>query len=114
MAGKQNGLQDDCSSRFYDMIWVLCYLQTSQRRPPGYIVENVPVVSSSRSKTLENMHKNHTILGVPILIDAAAVGSRAHRPHLWWNNMAPAELLQSELGCIKWPDTYFSDILDPY
>jgi DNA (cytosine-5)-methyltransferase 1 len=30
MVGKQNGLQDDRSSRFYDMIRVLRYLQTSQ------------------------------------------------------------------------------------
>jgi hypothetical protein len=33
---------------------------------------NVPVVSSSRSRTLESMHKIHGILGVPVLIDAAA------------------------------------------
>jgi hypothetical protein len=113
MVGKQNGLQDDRSSRFYDMIWVLRYLQTSQRRPPGYIVENVLVMSSSRSRTLESMHKIHTILGVLVLIDTAAVGSRAHRPHLWWTNMAPAELLQSAVGRIKRPDAYVSDILDP-
>jgi site-specific DNA-cytosine methylase len=75
MAGKQNGLQDGRSSRFHDMIRVMWYLQTSQRRPPSYIVENVPVVSSSRSRTLESMHKIHNILGVPVLIDAAAVGS---------------------------------------
>jgi hypothetical protein len=33
------------------------------------------------------MHRIHNILGVPVLIDvlidAAAVGSRAHRPRLW-------------------------------
>jgi site-specific DNA-cytosine methylase len=75
MAGNQNGLQDGRSSRFYDMVRVIRYLQTSQRRLPGYIVENVPVVSSSRSRTLESMHKIHGILGVPGLIDAAAVGS---------------------------------------
>jgi hypothetical protein len=75
MAGNQNGLQDGRSSRFYDMVCVIRYLQTSQRRPPSYIVENVPVVSSSRSRTLESMHKIHGILGVPVLIDAAAVGS---------------------------------------
>jgi site-specific DNA-cytosine methylase len=75
MAGNQNGLQDGRSSRFYDMVRIICYLQTSQRRPPGYIVENVPVVSSSRSRTLESMHKIHGILGVPVLIDTAAVGS---------------------------------------
>jgi site-specific DNA-cytosine methylase len=82
MAGKQNGLQDGRSSRFHDMIWVMRYVQTSQRRPPNYIVENVPVVSSSRSRTLESMHRIHNILGVPVLIDAAAVGSRAHRLRL--------------------------------
>jgi hypothetical protein len=96
------------------MIWVMRYLQTSQRRPPSYIVENVPVVSSSRSKTLENMHKIHNILGMPVLIDAAAVGSRAHRPQLWWTNLAPTELLQSAVGRIKRPDVYVSDILDPH
>jgi site-specific DNA-cytosine methylase len=56
MAGKQNGLQDSRSFRFYDMIRVVRYIQTSQRRPPGYIVENVPVVSYSRSRALESMH----------------------------------------------------------
>jgi site-specific DNA-cytosine methylase len=34
MAGKQNGLQNGRSSRFHDMIRVMCYLQTSQRQPP--------------------------------------------------------------------------------
>jgi hypothetical protein len=90
------------------------YLQTSQRRPPGYIVENVPVVNSSQSRTLENMHRIHNILGVPVLIDAAAVGSRAHHPRLWWTNLAPAELLQLAVSRIKRPDVYVSDILNPH
>jgi hypothetical protein len=90
------------------------YLQTSQRRPPDYIVENVPVVSSSRSRTLESMHRIHNILGVPVLIDAAAVGSRAHHPRLWWTNLTLAELLQSAVGRIKRSDVYVSDILDPH
>jgi hypothetical protein len=113
MAGQQNGLQDDRSSRLYDMIRILCYLQTSQRQPPGYIVENVPVVSSSSSRTLASMHKIHTSLGVPVFIDAAAVGSRAHHPRLRWTNMALVELLQSVVGRIQRPDAYVSDILDP-
>jgi hypothetical protein len=107
-------LQDGCTSRFHDMIRVMRYLQTSQRRPSGYIVENVPVVSSSRSRTLESMHRIHNNLGVPVLIDAVAVGSRAHRPLLWWTNLTPAELLQSAVGRIKRPDVYASDILDPH
>jgi hypothetical protein len=114
MAGKQNGLQDGQSSRFHDMIQVMRYLQTSQRRPPGYIVENVLVVSSSQSRTLESMHRVHNILGVPMLIDAATVGSRAHCPRLWWTNLAPTELLQSAVDRIKRSDIYVSDILDPH
>jgi hypothetical protein len=91
------------------MIRVMHYLKTSQRRPPSYIVENVPVVSSSRSRTLESMYRIHNILGVPVLIDATAVGSR-----LWWTNLALAELLQSAVGRIKRPKVYVSDILDPH
>lgn len=75
MAENQNGLQDGRSSQFYDMVCVICYFQTSQRRPISYIVENVPVVSSSRSRTLESMHKIYGILGVRMLIDAMAVDS---------------------------------------
>jgi hypothetical protein len=96
------------------MVRVIYYLQSSQRRPPGYIVENVPVVSSSRSRTLESMHKIHGILGVPELIDAAAMGSQAHRPRFWWTNLALAELLQSAIGRTRRPDVYVSDILDPH
>jgi hypothetical protein len=114
MAGNQNGLQDGLSSRFYDMVRVIRYLQTSQRRPPGDIVENVPVVNSSQSRTLESMHKIHGILGVPVLIDAVAVGSQAHRPRFWWTNLAPAELLQSSIGRIRRLDVYVSEILDPH
>jgi hypothetical protein len=51
---------------------------------------------------------------VPVLIDAAVVGSRVHRPRLWWTNLAPAELLQSAVDRIKRPDVYVSDILDPH
>jgi hypothetical protein len=60
------------------------------------------------------MHRIHNILGVHVLINAAAVGSRAHRPWLWWTNLPPTELLQSAVGRIKRPDVYVSDILDPH
>ena len=64
---------------------------------------------------LENMHKIHGILGVLVLIDAAAaVGSRAHHPHFWWTNLAPAELSQSAIGRTRQPDVYVNNILDPY
>jgi hypothetical protein len=72
--------------------------------PQVTLWKNVPVVSSSRSRTLESMHKIHGILGVPVLIDVAAVGSRAHRLRFWWTNLAPAELLQSAIGRTRRPD----------
>jgi site-specific DNA-cytosine methylase len=83
MAGHQNGLHDARSARFWDMIRVLRHIQTAQVRSLGYIVENVPVASSSRARTLESVHRIHSILGTHVLLDAAAVGSRAHRPRLW-------------------------------
>ena len=83
MAGNQNELKDIRTSRFHDMIRVLRVLQTSQKQSPGYIVENVPVVSSLRSKTLEGMHQIHKTLELSILLDAVVVGSRVHRPRLW-------------------------------
>ena len=55
------------------------------------------------------MHKIHSILGVPVLIDAAVVGSRAHRPCFWRTNLALAELLQSAIGRTTRPDVYVSD-----
>jgi hypothetical protein len=58
------------------------------------------------------MHKIHGILGVPVLIDVAAVGSRAHRPRFWWTNLAPAELLQSAIDHTRRPNVYVSNILD--
>jgi hypothetical protein len=60
------------------------------------------------------MHKIHGILGLPVLIDAAAVGSQAHRPCFWWTNLASTELLQSAVGRTRRPDVYVSDILDPH
>jgi hypothetical protein len=60
------------------------------------------------------MHKIHGILGVPVLIDAAAVGSRVHHPRFWWTNLAPAKLLQSAIGRIRRPDVCISEIFDPY
>jgi hypothetical protein len=60
------------------------------------------------------MYKIHGILDVPVLIDAAAVGSRAHRPRFWWTNLAPAELLQSAIARTRRPNVYVSDILDPH
>ena len=80
----------------------------------GYIVENVPNVSSSRSRMLESMHKIHSILGVPVLIDAAAMGSQAHHLCFWWTNLVPVELLQSTISHTRWPDFYVSNILDPH
>ncbi len=29
-----------------------------------------------------------------VLLDAARVGSRAHRPRLWWTNLLPKEVLK--------------------
>jgi len=57
------------------MVHVIRSIQTSQPHPLGYIIENMPVVSTSHIRTLESIHRIHGIFGIPILLDAATMDS---------------------------------------
>jgi len=52
------------------------------------------------------------VLGIPKLLDAAAVGSRAYRPQLWWTNLVLPEMLHATIHCVQWLDVCVRDILD--
>jgi hypothetical protein len=39
-------------------------------------------------------HEIRSWIGLAILLDAARVGLRAHRPRLWWTNLLPKEVLK--------------------
>ncbi|KAL3688001.1 hypothetical protein R1sor_014310 [Riccia sorocarpa] len=40
-----------------------------------------------------SVHQIRSWIGTAVLLDAARVGSRAHRPCLWWTNLLPREVL---------------------
>ncbi len=47
------------------------------------------------------------------MLDAASVGSRAHRPRLWWTNLALPEVLKATYSRVVRPEGLIvDDILD--
>jgi site-specific DNA-cytosine methylase len=55
--GRGEGLRDLRSRMFWEMLWVLCHLQTHQARVPTYILENVPLLGDTRSHVMANVHQ---------------------------------------------------------
>jgi hypothetical protein len=88
------GLRDPRSCMFWEMLRVLCHLQTHQARVPTYILENVPLLGDTRSHVMANVHQIRSWIGPTVLLDAARVGSRAHLPRLWWTNLLPKGVLR--------------------
>jgi hypothetical protein len=73
---------------------MLRHLQTHQVRGPVYILDNVPLLGDIMSHVMVTVHEIWSWIGPAILLDAARVGSRVHRPRLWWTNLLPREVLK--------------------
>jgi hypothetical protein len=93
-AGRGEGLCDPQSRVFWEMLRVLRHLQTHQARVLTYILENVPLLGDIRFHVMASVHKIWSWIGPTVLLDAARVGSHAHRPQLWWTNLLPKEVLR--------------------
>ncbi len=79
---------------FWEMLWVLHHLQKHQARAPTYILENVPLLGDIRFHVIASVHEIRSWIRPAVLLDAARVGSRAHRPQLWWTNLLPRKVLR--------------------
>ncbi len=79
-AGRGEGLRDPRSHMFWEMLRVLCHLQTHQVRAPTYILENVPLLGDTRSHVMVNVHKIRSWIGPTVLLNVVKVGSHDHRP----------------------------------
>jgi hypothetical protein len=113
-AGRGQGLDDPRSRMFWEMLQVLRYLQDHQVRPPAFILENVSLMGDTRPSVISAAMAVRTGLGRAVPLDAARVGSRAHRPRLWWTNLLPREVLRRSFEKIRRPPTLTVDtILDP-
>ncbi len=93
-AGCDEGLRDPRSHMFWEMLRVLCHLQTHHAHAPAYILENVPLLGDTKPHVMASVHEIRSWIGPTVLLDAARVGLRAHFPQLWWTNLLPKEVLR--------------------
>lgn len=114
-AGSGRGLDDPRSGLFADLVRLIQWWTTHQSTPPGYIFENVPPLGDTRVKVHEDGAYIHHLLGPPTFVDAAALGSYAHRPRWIWTNLAASATLTSALSQVRRPARReVDDILDDH
>ncbi len=78
--GRGEGLRDPRSRMFWEMLRVLCHLQTHHVHALAYILENVPLLGDTRFHVMANVHEIRSWIGVAVLLDVTKVGSCAHCP----------------------------------
>ena len=114
-AGSGRGLDDPRSGLFADLLRLIQWWSTHQSTPPGYIFENVPPLGDTRTKVREDSAYIHHLLGPPTFVDAAAMGSYAHRPRWIWTNLVSSALLTLALAQVQRPfHRRVTDILDDH
>jgi hypothetical protein len=77
-ASRGEGLCDPRSRMFWEMLWVLCHLQTHQACAPTYILENVPLLDDTRFHVMANVHEIRSWIRPTVLLDVTRVGLCAH------------------------------------
>ena len=102
-AGSGRGLDDPRSGLFADLLRLIQWWSTHQSTPPGYIFENVPPLGDTRTKVREDGVYIQHLLGPPTFVDAAALGSYAHRPRWIWTNLVSSALLTMALAQVRRP-----------
>lgn len=60
-------------------------------------------MDDSRARVMVSVHQVRSWLGSAVLLDAAAVGSWAHRPRLWWTNLMSPALLKRAFDGVQRP-----------
>lgn len=81
-AGEGQGLDDPRSGLFSELLRVLNIMQDLHQqwgRPMGYLVEHVAAGNDRRPKVREHFDAVRGVLGPEVVLDAAQIGSRAHR-----------------------------------
>ena len=98
MAGLHKGMDDDRFLPFLDMVKIINFLQANQEQQPLYLLENTwpgqPGQYPNIDKTASLIE---SFLGAPIRLDAAGLGSAAHRLRLFWTNWCRPEILQDAI-----------------
>ena len=107
------GLQDPCSGLFWEHLRLLRWWQRMQATQFGYILENVPPLGIVDLQVQADAQLVCQYLGKPVAVDAAALGSYAHRLRWKWTNLASASGISEALHQLARPiSRHVNHILD--
>ena len=113
MAGPQTGAQDDRFPTFLNMVKIINVSQRVQCMPPIYCVENTwPGPGGRKEGVDKTANLIQAFIGAPVVIDAAGLGSAAHRVRHYWTNFCETSLLQSAMPRDITPFPSLTYILD--
>eukprot|EP00775_Hariotina_reticulata_P012120 gene12120-biopygen14017 len=105
LAGPSRGMAAARSRLLTDLVRLIGILQQLlPEQPPGYLLENVPM-QYHRNSTIaqQDFHQVTRAIGQPVVLDAAQVGSFAHRLRNFWTNLCFPEQLQAAIQFIQRP-----------
>eukprot|EP00775_Hariotina_reticulata_P015117 gene15117-biopygen1455 len=105
LAGPSRGMAEARSRLLTDLVRLIGILQQLlPEQPPGYLLENVPM-QYHRNSTIaqQDFHQVTRAIGQPVVLDAAQVGSFAHRLRNFWTNLCFPEQLQAAIQFIQRP-----------
>ena len=102
-AGSGKGFEGAKSGPTYNaMMKTLGGLQQEQKaRPPIYFVENTFPHTAPPANVIAALNTLHNSLGQEVALDAARVGSYAHRLRNYWTNLADPIALQTVLNSFE-------------
>jgi hypothetical protein len=109
-AGTGQGLDDARSGLFTELMRVLGELQAlhqTWRHPLGYLIKHVSAGAYKRTRVRAHFEAVRGILGPELVMDAAQLGSPAHRLRAWWTNLERIALLRAALGAQARPANLF-------
>jgi hypothetical protein len=116
-AGEGQGLDDPRSGLFSELLRVLNILQDLHAkwgRPMGYLIEHVAAGNDRRPKVRRHFDAVQGLLGPEVVMDAAQVGSRAHRLRAWWTNLEGVPLFRAAVAVqVRPPGLSVHQVLGP-
>ena len=113
MAGPQTGMDDRRFPTFLNLVKIINILQRVQTKSPIYCVENTWPGNPGRKEGVDKTADLiEAFIGAPIVVDAASLGSSAHRVRHYWTNFCEPQLLQNAMPTDIVPFPSLKTILD--
>ena len=110
-AGRQLGAMDPRFRFFYDLVRMINFFQAHQASPLIYILENTYPGEKFSTAVQNAANLVESFIGAPVIVDAADLGSAAHRVRLFWTNMLQPAVLQAALPTMIRPSPPLSFLL---